>query len=293
MERQPGVLRRPAGLPGRRAAGERRAGGRVRRRGRRRQGRAGHRVPAGRARADQLPAHQPGRAQAGVRDGRGQRGGRGRAHGRRPGQQRRPAAAGGPAAVPGRGEPGRHPGAGRVQERPDGADPVRAADQAGPRGPGAGQPAVDQQVLRDGPGAGAQLPGVGGPARAHRVRHLLPEPGPLDGRGHAGRLPDPRPAGGPGRDRRDHRRAQDRHHRAVPGRGADRHAGRLPDREGRRPDRHDHAAQHPARLQPAGRAGRLHRREDGGPAGEADGGHGRARGQRRWRAPSTSCGPTT
>jgi Poly(3-hydroxyalkanoate) synthetase len=49
-------------------------------------------------------------------------------------------------------------------------------------GPGAGQPAVDQQVLRHGPGPRPQLPGVGGPARAHRVRDLLPQPGSLHGR---------------------------------------------------------------------------------------------------------------
>ena len=38
-------------------------------------------------------------------------------------------------------------------------------------------PAVDQQVLRDGPGARAQLPRMGGAARAHGVRDQLPQPG--------------------------------------------------------------------------------------------------------------------
>src|ERR1700683_3975404 len=122
------------------------------------------------------PAHQPGRAQARVRDRRDQRGQRGQAVRRRPGQQQRPAPAGRYPPVPGRGEHGRDAGQGRVQERPDGAHPVRAADQAGPGHPGAGQPALDQQVLRDGPGAGPQLPGVGGAARAHRARDLLPQP---------------------------------------------------------------------------------------------------------------------
>ena len=42
------------------------------------------------------------------------------------------------------------PRAGRVPQRPDGADPVRPADRAGARRPAAGQPAVDQQVLRHG-----------------------------------------------------------------------------------------------------------------------------------------------
>ena len=149
----------------------------------------------------------------------------------------------------------------------------------GPGGPGAGQPAVDQQVLRHGPRARPQLPGVGRAARADGVRDLLPQPGHLHARRHAGRLPDPRPAGSARRHRGDHRRTQDRHHRAVPRRGPDRHARRLPGREGRRPDRLDHAAQHPARLQRAGRAWHLHRREDRGPAGTADGGEGRPGGQ--------------
>src|ERR1700759_663876 len=114
---------------------------------------------------------------------------------RRRAEQQRPPAPGRHPAVPGRREPRRHDGQGRVPERPDGAHPVRAADTEGPLGPGAGQPAVDQQVLRHGPGTGPQLPGVGGQARAHRVRDLLPQPGCLDGRHHLGRLPHPRAAG--------------------------------------------------------------------------------------------------
>ena len=58
-------------------------------------------------------------------------------------------------AVPGRREHGGDPGQGRVPQRADGADPVRAADHAGARDPAAGQPAVDQQVLRHGPRARA------------------------------------------------------------------------------------------------------------------------------------------
>ena len=96
------------------------------------------------------------------------------------------------------------------------------------------QPAVDQQVLRHGPGPRPQLPRVGGAARAHRVRDLLPQPGLLHARRDPGRLPHPRPAGSARRHRRDHRRTQDRHRRPVPRRRADRHAGRVPYREGRR-----------------------------------------------------------
>ena len=152
----------------------------------RRQGRARDRLPDGRARADEFPADQPGRAQADVRDGGRQPGRRRQPLRRRRAEQQRPATPGRYPAVPGRREPRRHPGQGRVQERPDGAHPVRAADAPGPFGPGAGQPAVDQQVLRHGPGARPQLRGVGGPARAHRVRDLLPQPGRLHGRYHAG-----------------------------------------------------------------------------------------------------------
>ena len=155
VDRQPGLLRPPAGPPGHVAAGQRPARGRIRERRGRRQGRARDRLPAGRARADELPADQPGRAQADVRDRRGQPGRRDQPLRRRRAQQQRPAAPGRHPAVPGRREPRRHPGQGRVQERPDGAHPVRAADAQGPRDPGAGQPAVDQQVLRHGPGARA------------------------------------------------------------------------------------------------------------------------------------------
>jgi hypothetical protein len=141
----------------------------------RRQGRAGRRIPAGRAGADQFPADQPGRAQARDRYRRRQRPGRLAQHGHRRDQQQRHAAAGRCVSLQPRGEPRGDAGQGRVQERPDGADSVRAADSAGAREPCARKPAVDQQVLHHGPGSGPQLPGVGGRARADRLRHLLPQ----------------------------------------------------------------------------------------------------------------------
>ena len=52
--------------------------------------------------------------------------------------------------------------------------------------PAAGEPAVDQQVLRHGPGAGAELHRVGGHARADGVRDFIPQPGRLDAGRHAG-----------------------------------------------------------------------------------------------------------
>ena len=242
---------------------------------------------------DQLPAHQPGRAEAGVRDRRRQRGRRVPELPRRPRAQPRAAAPGRHLSVRAGPQPRGDPREGGVPQRADGADPVRAADQAGALGTAAGQPALDQQVLRHGPGPGAELPRVGGAAPAHGVRDLLPQPGRLDERRHPGRLPHPRPEDGARRHRRHHRLTQDRHRRAVPRRRADRDARRLPDRDGRRPDRLDHAAQHPARLQRARRARRLRRRADHRPAGRADGpdrGHG---GLARWPARSTCCGPTT
>ncbi len=173
-----------------------------RRRGRR-QGGAGRGLRARRARADQLPAHQPG----GDQDGRW----RPAAPAWRPGARNfvddllrnggRPAP-GRYERLQDRRESRGHAGQGRVQERADGAHSVRAADAQGPRGPDAGQPAVDQQVLHHGPGPRPQLHRVGGPARAHGLRHLLPQPRRLDARRDPGRLPDPRPPRGPRRHRR-------------------------------------------------------------------------------------------
>ena len=94
--------------------------------------------------------------------------------------------------------------------------------------PDAGQPAVDQQVLHHGPGARPQLHRVGRAARAHGLRHLLPQPRVGDARCHPGRLPDRRAERGARRDLGYHRVTQDQHYRALPGRRADRHAGLLP-----------------------------------------------------------------
>ena len=183
---QPGVRRAAAGLPGGPAVLRRGARGRPGRPGHRRQGRAGRRVRPGRGQPDQLPADQPGRAQAGVRD-RGRQPGRGQPElPRRHAAQQRAAPPGGHQPVPAGPQPGGHPGPGGLPQRADGAHPVRPADPADPRHPDAGQPAVDQQVLHHGPGPGPQLHRVGRAARAHRVRHLLPQPRRADARGHPG-----------------------------------------------------------------------------------------------------------
>ena len=126
---------------------------------------------------DELPADEPRGAQAGVRHRR-----------REPGRRARSTSSttccnneGRPRQVDTSGfEVGRnlavHAREGGVPQRPDGAAAVRAADRAGARHPAAVQPAVDQQVLRDGPRAGPQLHRVGRPARAHRLRDQLPQP---------------------------------------------------------------------------------------------------------------------
>ena len=119
-------------------------------------------------------------------------------------------------------QPGRDPGEGGLPQRADRDPAVPAADRAGARGAAAVQSTVDQQVLRDGPGAGAQLHRVGGPARPYRVRDQLPQPGRVDGAHHDGRLPDQRATGRSRRGLRDHRRGEGRPGRALPRRRADR-----------------------------------------------------------------------
>ena len=208
-------------------------------------------------------------------------------------QQRRQAPPGRHQRLRGRRQPRLHAGEGGVPQRVDGAAAVRAADRAGARHAVAVQPAVDQQVLRDGPGAGPQLHRVGGPARPHRVRDQLHEPVRRHVRHHDGRLPAARPADRARRHPGDHRRRDDRHRRPVPGRRDDRDHRRVPDPAGRQPGRHAHPAQHHARLRRARCAGHVHRQAHRREAREEDAEGRAARGRDRWPAPSTSCGPTT
>ena len=70
--------------------------------------------------------------------------------------------------VRGRPQHRRHPGRGRAAHRGVRADPVHAADRAGPRGAAADRAADDQQVLRARPGAGPQPGRVPRPRRASR-----------------------------------------------------------------------------------------------------------------------------
>ena len=156
-------------------------------------------LAARRAVAHQLPRPEPGGPQAGLRHRRGQRR-QGRDDlPRRPGQQQRPAAPGRRQRLRGGPQPRRDPGQGRVPQRAHGAHPVLAADRAGPRPPAAVQPAVDQQVLRDGSRARPQLHRVGGAARPHGLLDQLPQPVQGHGPHDHGRLPAARPAEGAGR----------------------------------------------------------------------------------------------
>ena len=131
-------------------------------RGRSPEGGLRHPDPAGCVGPHQLCRDQPGRAQARDRDRTGSRwpaacrptcndlannGGSPAA-----GRQRR---------ARGGSRPRGHSRQGRVPQRPDGTDPVHADHQDGARDPVAVQPAVDQQVLRDGSGTGPEPGAVG------------------------------------------------------------------------------------------------------------------------------------
>ena len=71
----------------------------------------------------------------------------------------------------------RHAGQGRVPDRADAADPVRADDRDGQTAAAADHPAVDQQVLHPRPAAAELVHPLGGRPGPHRVRDLLGQPG--------------------------------------------------------------------------------------------------------------------
>ena len=79
--------------------------------------------------------------------------------------------------VRGRREPRAHARHGRAAHRGLRADPVRAADRAGARGPAAVRAADDQQVLRARPRAGPQPGRVARAAGPAGVRDLVAQPG--------------------------------------------------------------------------------------------------------------------
>ena len=287
------VLLHPAGLPGDRQG--RPGRDRVRPDGSRPEGEGpdGPRPAGRRAGPDQLPADQPGGPAAGVRH-RGRQPDQGRSGlRRRCDQQRRQAPAGGYQRLRGWRQRGLHAVKGGVPQRLDGAAAVRTADRAGTRHAAAVQPAVDQQVLRDGPGAEPELHRMGRQTRPHGLRHQLPESVRGDVRYHDGRLPGEGTADRARRDRADHRSRDHRHRRAVPGRGDDGDHRGLPDPGGGQPDRHPDPVEHDAGLRrspvrwvrsPTSRRSSGSRRRCSRPA--------RSR-ARRWPARSTCSAPTT
>ena len=169
-----------------------------------------------------------------------------------------------------RREPRADAGLGRAADRGLRADPVRAADRAGARGPAAVRPADDQQVLRARPRARPQHGRVARAAGPAGVRDLVAQPGrragPLRPR-HLRR----RGARGARRRRRDHqaaarapeRRLLGRHHRrrraraprggAAADRRRERHAARRGARQRacRAPRRRSPAARSPPRRSPS------------------------------------------
>ena len=112
------------------------------------------------------------------------------------------------------------PGQGRLPERADAADPVRALDRGGAPAAADDRPALDQQVLHPRPAAQEQLHQVLRRPGLHRVRPVL---------GQSGREAQPQElralhvrgaAGGARRDRAGDRRARGHRHRLLPGRHA-------------------------------------------------------------------------
>ena len=114
-------------------------------------------------------------------------------------------------AVRGRTQHRGHPRRGGPADRDGRADPVPAADRAGPRGAAADRAADDQQVLRARPGTGAQPGRVPRPERPAGVRHLLAQPGRPARRLGSGRLR----SRGARRARRRRARQRHRPHRAA------------------------------------------------------------------------------
>ena len=260
------------------------------------QGGDGRRAAARRAGADELPADQSGRAQAGVRHRRARAWSRARSNFVDDLRQQR-----GPAA------PGRHqrrsrsagtspatPGKVVYRNELMELHPVRAADRAGARDARCcaarrGSTSTTSWISRPGRSFIEWAVQHGRTVFAISYRNPTAE---MSGTTMDDYLVHG-PADGAGRDPGDHRRRHHRHRRAVPRRRAHRDHRGLPDAGRRQPDRHADAAQHHARLLRAGRAGHVHRPAHGGQAREEDGAR-RARSRaRRWPAPSTCCGPTT
>ena len=292
--RQPRLLRAAAGVPGRPAAGRRPAGRRAGRPGGRPEGTAGRRLRLGRPGPDELPAHQPGRAEAGVRDRRRQRARRApatssttlrtTAGGRARSTRSRSSWAANLAATPGK-VVFRNELMELIQYAPQ-TKQVRSVPLL------ASPPWINKYYIMDlAPGRSFIEWAVQHRRTVFAISYRNPDASMSGVTLDDYLIHGPKTALDVISDITGS--AEDRHRRAVPRRRPDRDARRLPRRDRRRPDRLGHAAQHPARLQRAGRARRLHRRADRRTAGAADGARPGVMEGSRWPARSTCCGPTT
>ena len=140
----------------------------------------------------------------------------------------------------------RHAGQGRVPDRPDAADPVRADHRRGLPAAAADHPALDQQVLHPRPEAEQQLHPLGARSGTHGVRGVVGQsrqaPGGQGLRGlHARGL-----AGGDRRRVQGHRRSAVQRHRLLPGRHSARLHPGVSCGQGRRPHRLRHVLRQPA-----------------------------------------------
>ena len=184
---------------------------------------------------------------------------------------------------------------GRLPQPADGADPVRAANGDRVRDPAPVQPAVDQQVLRDGPRAGEELRRVGDRPGPHGLLHQLPEPRRVVPRHRPRGLPARGPARGARRDPGDHGREAGEHRRALPRRDADGDHARPPraDEGGPRAGPLGDAPERARRLLRAGPARRTSSTRPPSPGSSSAWRSAASSRRTRWPGRSTCCARTT
>ena len=213
---------------------------------------------------------------------------------RRPGARQRPAGDqddrhGG---VPDRREHRGDARQGRLPERPDPTDPIRADDRDGQTPAIADHAALDQQVLHSRSAARQLVHSLGGGAGPHRLRDFLGQPRRASRRQDLCRLHARGSARRPRRDRTGDRRTRGQRHRLLPRRHAARRHARLYGGQARQPDQKRDFLRDDGRFCRGRRAFGLYRR---GTARGARTAHEQARAISKaatWRRPSTCCAPT-